>query len=275
MTLLRIDKEKCNKDGICSQECPAAIIRLAQEDDGFPDVAEGAEDFCLVCGHCVAVCPQGALDHARVRLDACPPVIRELAISPDQAVQFLRSRRSIRNYKDKPVEKEIIEALIRTARYAPTSGNSQLLHWTVFSQRDDLKKIAAMTVDFFRDLIARAPQGGYPPYLPILVTAWEMGFDAVTRNAPVLLVASAPIEDANGLVDVSISLSYLELAAMAQGLGTCWAGLVQGALSYWPPLKEFVALPEGHEHHYPMMLGHPKFRYHRLPERKAPRIDWR
>jgi hypothetical protein len=39
--------------------------------------------------------------------------------------------------------------------------------------------------------------------------------------------------------------------------------------------KELVGLPEGHTHFYPMMIGYPRFRYHRLPERKPPQISWK
>ena len=87
-------------------------------------------------------------------------------------------------------------------------------------------------------------------------------------------MAMAPEQDRNGLVDVTLALSYLELAAMGYGLGTCWAGLLQGAMTSFPALKEVVGIPPGYPHHYPMMIGYAKVRYFRLPERKAPRIHW-
>jgi nitroreductase len=42
----------------------------------------------------------------------------------------------------------------------------------------------------------------------------------------VLVVASAPKEATNGMVDVTLALSYLDLLAPTMGLGTCWAGLL-------------------------------------------------
>jgi ferredoxin len=69
--------------------------------------------------------------------------------------------------------------------------------------------------------------------------------------------------------------SYPELAAPSMGLGTCWAGLLQGALLGWPPLQKAIGLPEDHSHHYPMMLGYPKAKYFRLPQRKPPKITWK
>jgi hypothetical protein len=59
------------------------------------------------------------------------------------------------------------------------------------------------------------------------------------------------------------------------GLGTCWAGLLKGALLGWPPLQKAIGLPEDHTHHYPMMLGYPKAKYFRMPQRKQPKITWK
>jgi len=48
----------------------------------------------------------------------------------------------------------------------------------------------------------------------------------------------------NGMVDVTLALSYLELGATGLGLGTCWAGLVQGAVFSLPQLKKELGIPE-------------------------------
>ena len=77
------------------------------------------------------------------------------------------------------------------------------------------------------------------------------------------------------MVDLTLALAYFELAAPSLGIGTCWAGLLQAALLAYPPLKEALGLPEGHPHHYPMMVGCRKAKYFRLPERKPPKITWR
>ncbi len=231
--------------------------------------------MCLLCGHCVAVCPTAAFSHDRIPLEASPDIKKELAVSPDQAVQFLRSRRSVRVFKDKPVERDDIKALIEIARYAPTGGNAQPVEWLVITNRDEISKLAGLTVDWMRHRIQNPGGNPLTGYMPLIVAAWDAGVDVVLRNAPALVVASAPKEANNGLVDLTIALTYLELAAVPMGLGGCWAGLLQGGLLEWPALQQALALPDNHIHHYPMMLGYPKFRYHRMPERKAPKITWR
>lgn len=271
--MLIVDEKKCKKDAICVGECPMAIIRL-KDGDGFPELVPGGDEACLVCGHCVAVCPHGALSHPQIPLENCPPISKDLVIDEHQAVQFLRSRRSTRFFKETAPDQAALKRLIEIARYAPTAGNTQLVEWLVITDRPKIKEIAGVTVDWIRELLEKAPQSA-PPYMPLIVKAWEKGIDSVLWNAPALVVASAPQKAGNGMVDVTLALSYFELAAPKLGLGTCWAGLLQGALLFSDAARQAVGLPEGHPHHYPMMVGRPKHTYHRLPERKAPKITWR
>jgi nitroreductase/NAD-dependent dihydropyrimidine dehydrogenase PreA subunit len=273
MGLLKIDESKCKKDGLCASECPMVIIKL-KDGDGFPEIVPGGENACNDCGHCVAMCPHGALDHARVPRGSSPLIEKDLEINEDQAVQFLRSRRSVRFFKDQAVEREKLQRLIEIARYAPTGGNRQLLEWMVFTDPKAIQGITERTVAWMKEIVEKAPQS-VPPYFPLIIGAWDMGYNSVTWSAPALVLASAPKAVNTGLVDLTLALSYFELAAPKLGLGTCWAGLVYGAMRASAEVREEVGLPEGHSHYYPMMVGYPKRRYARLPERKPPRITWK
>ena len=274
MSLLIVDESKCKRDGFCARDCPTAIIRL-KDKESYPEMVPGAEQYCLTCGHCVAVCPHGAMSHTKVPFEECTPIQKELVINEAQALQFLRSRRSTRFFKDKPVEKQKIQRLIETARYAPTASNTQLVEWLVFNDKDTIKGFAKMAVDWARALLEKDPRSAKFPYIPGIVAAWDFGYDAVLRGAPAMVVASAPKQDLNGTVNLSVALSYLELAAPSMGLGACWAGLLKGALLAWQPLQKAIGLPEDHTQHYPMILGYPKAKYFRLPQRKPPKITWK
>lgn len=274
MSLIQINDIKCKKDGLCVKECPVSIIR--QEDKkSRPEMVAGGEQLCLVCGHCVAVCPGGALDHQKIPLEVCPTIENNLKINQEQAIQFLRSRRSIRNFKNQKVEKEMLQNLIDNARYAPTASNSQQIDWTVLNDPEAVKKVADLTIEWMRLAVAAAPGDERAAYLAMVISAYEAGADTITRGAPCLIFASAPESNGNGMVDLTIALSYLELAAVETSLGTCWAGFVTHALDLYQPLKELIALPDSHTQFYAMMIGHSKVRYQRLPERKPAKINWK
>jgi len=274
MAQLTIDIDKCAKDGICADECPLKIISL-NGPNGFPQIKPGAESACFACGHCVAVCPRGALDCSEVPLYRCPPILKERTVKKDQAVQFLRSRRSARVFKDRPVERARIHELIDIARYAPSASNSQLVEWVVFSDRNQIAGIVEHTIEWMRGLIKQGPLALYSPYIIPAVEAWNAGQDRILRNSPALVFAMAPMEAVYGMVDLTIALSYLDLMAPTAGLTTCWAGVLHRAMEKSPSLRRYVGIPETHPHYYPMMIGYPKHPYHRLPERKPPKIIWR
>ena len=274
MSLIQIDESKCLKDGFCVADCPAKIIQQ-KDKQSYPGMVPGGEMMCIQCGHCVAVCSTGALRHQKIPVEGSPPIFKENNITREQAAQFLRSRRSIRNFRDKTPDQETIQALIETARYAPTGGNQQSLSWTVFTKKGDVKRIAELTVDWMRLAIADPEQEFMASYLPLMVAAWDAGTDVILHNAPVLVVVSSPEDNTFGITDVSIALSYLELAALPMGLGSCWSGLVQAALLGHGSMREFLGLPENHTHHFPMMVGYSRYPYYYLPERKKPRIIWK
>ncbi len=274
MGVITIDESKCKKDGLCARECMSGIIRLPE--GGYPELPEDNEAMCRQCGHCLAVCPHDALSHEAVHVEDSPLIKKELAINEAQAVQFLRTRRSIRSYTDKPVERKTIEKLIEIARYAPTGANCQLVEWVVISGSDRVHEIAAGAVRCLREMLDKDPSIAVAaPYLPPTLARFDAGSDTVLRNAPALVIASAPLEASNGMVDVSLALSYLDLMAPVMGLGTCWAGLLQRAILYSPAFKESLGVPPAHRYHYPMMLGYHNLKYYRLPERKPPRITFR
>jgi nitroreductase len=69
-------------------------------------------------------------------------------------------------------------------------------------------------------------------------------------------------------------MAYLELAAPGLGLGSCWAGYFGTAAAQWKGLQEALGLPEGTVTYAAMMVGYPKFAYHRMPNRKPLDVAW-
>jgi nitroreductase/NAD-dependent dihydropyrimidine dehydrogenase PreA subunit len=273
LDILEVDKETCIQDGICAAVCPSGLIDF--EKGGYPKPVPEAEDVCIGCGHCVAVCPTGSLKHRAMSVEQCDPVQEELYVKPEQCEHFLKSRRSIRVYEDKPVSREDLSGLIEIARYAPTGQNSQSVEWLVLGNRDELKKFSGMTVDWMRWVIDNMPELAREKHLDNAVRRWEKGIDVVLRNAPAVIIAHGEKESRLAPTNSVIALTYLELAAAARGLGCCWAEFFNAAASTFPPLMEVMPVSEGHICFGSMMIGYPKYKYHRIPRRKAPKVTWR
>ena len=140
MNLFTVDKQKCNLCGLCVTDCPGFVVAMSRPDD-FPSLAEGGEERCIKCGHCVAVCPSGAFNHYLMDAEQCVEIDKALLPSSQSVEHFLKSRRSIRTYKDAPLERKMLEKLIDIARYSPSGHNVQPVIWIIVSVRDKLKRL--------------------------------------------------------------------------------------------------------------------------------------
>jgi nitroreductase/NAD-dependent dihydropyrimidine dehydrogenase PreA subunit len=269
-----VDQEKCNRDGICVAECPAQVLRL-EKGDPCPVPTLDFGEVCLRCGHCVAVCPTGAFSLDWLHADACPEIRSDLAFSPEQAEQFLRSRRSIRIYKSEPVERNLIERLIQMACYAPSAKNAQPWSWIIVEKPSKVAELDVMLVEWMRGVIRANPEAAESLKLPRTVRMWEEGRYKMLRNAPHLIVAHVDRNWLFGVEDTALALSYIELYAPALGLGATWSGYFYTAYNNYPPLAQALPVPEGRKVVGAMMVGQPKFTYHRLPKRKEPKVEWR
>ncbi len=274
MSLFTINEKKCKRDGICVAECPLKLIEM-KDGSSTPTPTDDAEERCVRCGHCVAVCPHGAFTHNELKTEDFSPMKKAFALTGAQAEHFLRSRRSIRSYQDKAVEREKISGLIGIARYAPTGSNSQQVGWLAVNSREEVKTMAGLVIDLFRRMIEAKNPIAEKYRFANSVRAWESGIDTITRGAPALVFAHAPKDYGLAQVDCTCALSYFDLAAPTFGLGTCWAGFVMIAAVQWPPLQQALGIPEGHAAFGAMMVGYPKYKYHLLPPRNEARIIWR
>lgn len=274
MPIFAVDEQKCTRDGLCQAECPAGLVEFDPESD-LPRPIPGAHKYCINCGHCVAVCPAGALTHQAMGPQDCPEVQTQWQLSPERVEHFLRSRRSIRSYKQKQVSQEVLQKLIRVASYAPSGHNRQPVHWLVIQNRSSVLQLAEQVIQWMRYMIQEEQPLAQDMHLARVVAAWEAGYDPICRTAPHVIVAHANQKDRTAPAACTIALSYLELAAPSFGLGACWGGFFSAAAQFWPEMQKALELPQGHFSYGAMLLGYPAVKYQRLPLRKQPKITWK
>lgn len=274
MSLFTIDQDKCKRDGLCVKECPARIIEMTDK-EAFPSPVENAEENCLKCGHCVAICPHGALSLKDMPLDECPSLQKELLPGAENIKQFLTARRSIRRFKEQPVPHDLLNDLIDIARYAPTGSNKQQVNWMVFEDPAEVRRMAGMVIDWARLMAPKVPDAAMATRMDRMTSAWDNGIDPILHEAPHLILVHSQADLPSAQTDCVIALTYLELYAYSQGLGTCWAGYFNSAANVYPPLAQALNLPAGHKCFGAVMLGYPQYKYTRIPKRNAPLLTWR
>lgn len=262
---------KCTQCGTCVEVCPViGIIEMRQQG---PELL--LPEVCFKCGHCVAVCPEGALDHPQVPLSKQVPVKDLPALDPAAAARFLRSRRSIRSYKQEAVPQELLLQLLDIARFAPSGCNSQGLSYLVVTKRELMAKLTEVTVQCLEEQIGNNVDW-VMPFKGFVDVYRNTKQDVILRDAPHLIVATAPKEHFLGRDNARHSLDYIELFAPTLGLGTCWAGLLEicGFTGY-PEMYRLLDIGENMTIVGALMVGYPRYTYPRLVDRNPLEVTWR
>lgn len=257
----KIDKEKCTQCGLCAADCPVLIIDPKSE---YPEIKEGKEEQCIKCQHCLAICPTAALSIWGKKPEDSIPVKKNI-VDPQAMAQLIKTRRSIRKFKADVLEKEFIHELLATAAYAPSGHNKNAVLFSVVDNRSDLEKLREATYSGIKKAFEEGNLTAPMAFMNDFQRLWySKQVDVIFRNASHLLIASAPKTIATPETDATIALSYFELLANSNGIGTLWNGFVKWILrDIAPELKAKIQLPDDHVIAGVLLFGKPAVKYAR------------
>jgi len=115
--------------------------------------------------------------------------------------QAIKTRRSVRQYQPKPVPEDKLRKVLEAARLAPSAHNAQ--DWKFVVVKDKEK----------REVLAQAAGQDFISQAPVIIVA-------VGLEPEHVLPCGVP----NYAVDLAIAVDHMTLAAVEEGLGTCWIG---------------------------------------------------
>ena len=289
MSKIDIDQLKCTNCGGCYELCPSGVFARPNPDSGpqpfFPK-------WCISCGQCVSICPVGAVTHDGYP-DGTINLINKPAIpSTEQVVELLRSRRSIRSFKKKPVERETIAKLIDIARFAPSSTNTQSTEYVAVQDPEVLTQIADATVDFLDDVVKRFERKSSRVLLaftsgPVergaarmvpgfrrIVELHEAGYDPILRHGPTLIVFHGRKSVAMSETNANLALHNAQILANTMGLGCFYNGFIVAACQRETRIPELLSIPIKNSVWGTLVVGWPKFTHKSWIERKPARVTW-
>lgn len=130
---LKIDMELCSGCGLCKSVC-------IRDNIDVDEIAFELESNCFECGHCMAVCPEGAInlisfENQRDRIEEYN--FKDIPVEYGDLLQFLKQRRSIRWFKKKKIDKETFDKLFEGAYYSPSAQNEQDVEFVVLDEKLD------------------------------------------------------------------------------------------------------------------------------------------
>lgn len=272
MNSVSIDYDKCKKDGICSAVCPRGLFEL--DDEKRPTLHPDTESLCLNCGHCIAACPPGAITLNGLVPEDCTQVNKNIWPMYENLDHLMRSRRSVRMYRETPVEKTTISTLLDTARYAPTGSNTQAVEWIAITERTRVRELGQLVIDWMEECIeSKHPLSDRLP-MEGLIDAWKNDIDMIFRGAPAVVINHSAESSGLPIENCTIAMTYLELAAPTKDLGTCWGGFLMIAAAFSEAIRTKLNIPEGNKVCAALMLGHAKYKYKRVPARNDISVTW-
>ena len=233
-------------------------------------------DRCIVCGHCVAACPTGSVEHAEFPAGRVHAADYAAMPTPEQVELLLAVRRSNRALTTRPVPQEMLDRIIAAADRAPTASNARQLGYTLVTDPAQLRAIAEYTLGVFGKLekrllhplvkpwLSRIVPGVYR-YVPVfkrLRREYAEGRDRILRGATAVLFIHASKANRFGAEDANLAYQNASLMAEALGVSQIYMGFVLTALRQ--DKQEKLAGMLGLDDRRicaVMALGMPQFRY--------------
>lgn len=285
---ISINPDKCSRCGTCVDVCNEGIFKI---EDNQVKIMQNKE--CKACGHCIAACRYGAIEHNLLSLSKCPQFSGENQPELKKMITLFKSRRSVKNFSSKSVDRSIIEKLIGISRWVPSSQNKQSVNWLVLDKNNDIEYFSKRTVEVLFGLSRILQNPVYRPFINIvlgkkkykesmqsalsfsdLYKRYKNGEDPIFYNAPVVLIGYTPSNVYFGRDD-SIYASYnMMLAAHKMGLGSRQIGYFIAALNNNAGLRKQLKLPIGCIPQVAIILGYPKYSFYCGVPKRTPDIKW-
>lgn len=134
-------------------------------------------------------------------------------------LDFIKSRRSTRKFKNEMVPEELVEKVVEAGRYAPSGGNSQSTHFIVIENKEVLDKLAELAKTEFAKMEITADT-----YKSLVhsINASKNGNYIFHYNCPVLIVTANKKNYGNNIADCACALENMMLMANSLDLGSVW-----------------------------------------------------
>ncbi len=276
-----IDSEKCTACGLCVSVCKDFSLEIIENKAALSD---NSVFGCIGCGHCMAICPEGAITiSGRELSEDClfvlPP--KESATNYEQLHNLYKMRRSLREFKKKPVEQELIDKILNAAKTAPMGLPPSDVYVVVF---DSYEKVREFSFDFCRYLegmqwfvskwflALMRPfwgrsndemfKGFVRPLFKVYIENMKKGENLVTYDAPLAMYFyGSPYTDP---ADPIVAATYAMLAGESLGLGNCMLGGIHPLIQNGKKAKK---LREKYGIKYPsreglfVIFGYPAVKY--------------
>lgn len=260
--MIEINESKCVRCGACADICEFHDIEMTKDGP-----LAGIYNDCCDCGHCLAVCPAGAVTMPGYGADQVVEYRKDtFSVNPDDFLNFIKFRRSTRRFKPEPVPEEEIKKLLEAGRYCPTSCNCQDVEYVVVHRSRE--KIVKMLWDGLYDYAGQTGDEN----LKARYKAWQETKgreDTLTYGCShIIFILSG--RQLNG----GIAACAIEFMANAMGFGALYCGYAERAAAVSGQLKKWLGITPDRQLTAVLCIGYPDIRWRRTVPRKEVNVRW-
>ncbi len=246
-----IDDGKCIGCGLCNKDCVSGAIEVI---DGKAKVNGSG---CIFCGHCEAVCPQNAVKITGFT-DEAVEFTEQTRLDPDYLLGAIKTRRTVRQFKDQKIPQEMVDKIIEAGRLAPTGANSQNTSFYVLdSRKDELEGIA---VSMFRKLT------GPLKAMTAFLSRINIDDNFFFKKAPLVIVLTG------NSVNASLAAQNIAFMAEALGLGVLFSGFFTMCVNHNRKLRKMMSIGKKEKAVTTIVIGYPAVKYYRTARREDAKV---
>lgn len=245
---IMIDVDKCIGCGMCAKVCVAHNIAIKNKK------AEIVLEDCLMCGQCTAICPKKAISISGYETEQIDKG-DDIRLNPDDILEVIRFRRTIREFKRKEISNEILEQILEAGRLTHTAKNMQDVSFVVLNK--EKHRVEQMAVCLFRKMKPLAN------LLSPMAKNNKIDDHFFFFNAPIAIVILAK-DKTNGI----LAAQNMEFVAEAHGLGVLYSGYFTMAANASNKIKKVIKVPKGKKVAMTLVLGYPNVKFLRSVQRK-------
>lgn len=134
-------------------------------------------------------------------------------------LDIIKSRRSIRRYKNEQITEDALAKILEAGRFAPSGHNNQTAHYVVIQKRDVLNELRDIVKGEFAKM--DLPEDNHNP-MSAAIRLSKAGKYNFMYNPPTFIIAANKRNYGNAMADCTLGLGYMMLAANTLNIGTCW-----------------------------------------------------
>lgn len=279
---IEIDKNKCTLCGNCVKICTENTLEVI--DNAIVQTSPG---LCVSCGHCAAICPENAIKDSEDNPRSF--TVKNYDEGLTEFEKLLIGKRSVREFRNKEIDKNILEKFIHYAEKAPSSSNKRKREYIVITDKDkilELEKAILKKFNSFKIIInlfviniikvfnKKLSQDGLllKEDIEKMNADFAKGDYPIFHNAPCIVFIIAPNKGLQSKDDCVIAQQYMMLYAQSLGIGSCVIGFAQFAHK---TLEKILKIKKGYSIYAVSIFGYPKYIYKKeIQYLKEPPITW-